>query len=296
MDIYKQRKTTRNSPISVGNNHYAVIDDRGILYMAGENNHGQLGDGTQKDAKIPIVIRSFTLGRRSPYGTSPTTDDLFKEQVTKKVISVSCGDDFTIAITEDGKTYGWGWNGNEFIDSTQERFLVPTLIPDLVDHKAVKVSCGEFGWGAILDDGSVYVSIDTLVDERYAKVTDRISLEDEIIDISVHSYHFAVVTKSGKLYFAGEDFDETAYVPAGIIGIEVGRNVGSVEPEHIFFPSKLGGMIPKIKQVSLSGQLTVLTEDGNVLIWNGGYLGLSYFFGDDPYQPDKPYPYPWRSL
>ncbi len=40
----------------------------------------------------------------------------------------------------------------------------------------------------------------------------------------------------------------------------------------------------------------VLTEDEDVLIWNGGYNGLWYGFDDleGPTDPDESYPHPWR--
>ena len=56
IEIYKERATSKNSPISVGNRHYAAIDDQGILYMGGNNNFGQLVDGTNNNSKIPIAI------------------------------------------------------------------------------------------------------------------------------------------------------------------------------------------------------------------------------------------------
>ncbi len=269
IDLYKER-IRKNSPISAGSYHYAVIDNEGILYMGGENEYGQLGDGTENDSKIPIAINFLN----------------------QKVISVSCGENFTMAITEDGKTYWWGYN--KFIEESKIVFTVPTLIPKLVNYKAVKVSCGGSDWGVILDDGSAYVSIEIYVDDRYVEINDRISLEDEIIDISVNGSHLAVVTRSGKLYFAGDNFTRDRYLSEptlriGFIGIEmseiviseivISENERIIKPKHIPFPPQQG-IIPKIKQVSLTkSHIMVLAVDGKVYIWGdnySGYLGLPY--------------------
>ena len=166
-----------NSPISVGNQHYAIIDDRGVLYMGGDNYGHQLGIGTDEEVRTPI--RLF---------------------FDKRVISVSCGDLFTIAITEDGKIYGWGG----VIGESGELKNVPTIIEPLESYRGVKVSCGGGGWAVILDDGSVYYSV---LGKGITKLETKgiIPSEDKIIDISVSDYHFAAVTKSGKLYFFGEE-------------------------------------------------------------------------------------------
>ena len=240
----------RNSPISTGTMHYAVIDDQGVLYMAGNNKYGKLGDGTQNDSETPIVVKSFT----------------------EKVISVSCGDFFTIAITEDGKTYGWG--RNTFNKSEKKRFLRPTLIDDLKEHRAIKVSCGGGeGWAVILDDGSVYYSILNHEDYVDVPLSGIISLEDRVIDISADTFRVAMVTGSGKLYFFGENFQ------GGIFGIFEPPEGTLVRPIHISFPSDFhisGKTIEtvKIKQVSLSSHhIMALTVNGDIFTWGKNITG-----------------------
>ena len=251
INLYKERMR-KNSPISVGNRHYAAIDDQGILYMGGDNMLNQLGDGTKNNSEIPIAIKSFS----------------------QKVISVSCGNLFTMSITEDGKTYEWG-----DLNNISSPIQIPTLNPVLINYKATKVSCGGDGWGVILDDGSIYVSIDISISGKPINTPFRVVLEDEIIDISVHASHFAVVTRSGKLYFAGEKFNDRPSARKDFIGIEISGNERIIKPKHIPFPPQQG-IIPKIKQVSITGaSVMALTDDGKVFIWGDndfGFLGLPY--------------------
>ena len=254
-----------NSPISVGSQHYAIIDDRGFLYMGGSNIVHQLGIGTDEDVKGPI---------RLPFD--------------KRVVSVSCGNLFTIAITEDGKTYGWSGRINSslskyissestkpYCEGNDELTKVPTLIECLEPYRAVKVFCGGSGWAVILDDGSVHYSV---LGKGVMKLETKgiIPPEDKIIDISVDNYHFAAVTKSGKLYFFGEE--RITY------SVSIGAGIFTARPRLIHLPLKPivpDGIIEsiKIKQVSLSSShIMLLSKSGDVFVWGKNkncLLGLS---------------------
>ncbi len=252
-ELYKSRSLlNKNSPISVGFRHYTIIDDQGILYTAGRNSDGQLGDGTTKSRPELTPVKTFD----------------------KKVISVSCGDSFTIAITEDGKTYMWGekpfygeiedYEDHEEDDEYRGIYSTfPILIDDLKNHKAVKVSCGEFGWGVILDNGSIYYAIQA-ESFSYGLLTGFVSLRNRVIDLSVHSHGVAMVTENGEVYFFGDSF---VY---GVVGIQ-GKGVSygeqfslakySIHPVHMYIPEN-------IMQVSLGRSFIIaLSVKGNVFTW-----------------------------
>ena len=258
IEIHKQRKM-RNAPISAGYWHFAIIDDQGILYTAGRNFAGQLGDGTKHPRKTLIRLKSFT----------------------KKVISVSCGARFTIAITEDGKTYLWGekpfyeeirdramdrGEDEEYEDEEEDaniHSLVPVLIDRLKNHKAVKVSCGESGWGVILENGSVYYNILPEYFSHYP-LAGFITLENRAIDLSVHSYQVAIVTEKGKVYVFGDSFS------GEMVGIQGSPEKYSIHPVQVPLPEK-------IKQISLRiSHIMALSVEGNIFAWGceGAALGV----------------------
>ena len=255
IDLYKQRKMVRNPPISSGSLHYAAIDSLGILYMAGRNESGQLGDGTLNNSEIPIAVKSFT----------------------KKVISVSCGNHFTMAITEDGKTYGWG--SSKFVNNQNAHFLVPTLIDVLKEHRAIKVSCRGIGWAVILDIGSVYYRITLFRWGYYKSFTRTLSLEDDVIYVSAGAFRLAMVTKSRNLYFLGDNF-------AGVgVGVSGTMDKPVFSPVRISLPlARYNNMLSKpigtdkIQQVSLGNiHIMVLTTKGTIFTWgenNSGQLGI----------------------
>ena len=256
INIYQRRKMRRNPPISAGGWHFAIIDDQGILYTAGRNFSGQLGDGTQNSREMFIPLKLFT----------------------KKIISVSCGHYFTIAVTEDGKTYLWGEKPfyseikDRAIDNEEEyeeedaniHSLVPELIDQLKDHKVIKVSCGGDGWGVILENGSIYYNIlpeDVIIDNPLAGF---ITLEDRVIDLSVRSNRAAAVTEKGKVYLLGDGFRKSGVV------IQGSPEKYSIRPIQV-------PISEKIKQVSLRGShLMALSVEGNVFAWGheGAALGI----------------------
>ena len=77
------------SPISLGGNHYGMIDENGKLYLGGGNEHGQLGNG-----KVNSPGELF---------------DQILIPFDPKIIQVVCTDDSqTAAVTENGDVYLWG--------------------------------------------------------------------------------------------------------------------------------------------------------------------------------------------
>ncbi|KAM5129607.1 serine/threonine-protein kinase Nek9 isoform 2-T2 [Mantella aurantiaca] len=86
MSFYKVRS------ISPGKTHTAAIDERGRLLTFGSNKCGQLGVGDYRK-HLGINLLGGPLGG-------------------KQVIRVSCGDEFTIAATDDNHIFAWGNGGN----------------------------------------------------------------------------------------------------------------------------------------------------------------------------------------
>ncbi|CAH2328936.1 serine threonine- kinase Nek9 [Pelobates cultripes] len=78
--------------ISPGRTHTAAIDERGRLLTFGSNKCGQLGVGDYRK-HLGINMLGGPLGG-------------------KQVIRVSCGDEFTIAATDDNHIFAWGNGGN----------------------------------------------------------------------------------------------------------------------------------------------------------------------------------------
>ncbi|XP_067122738.1 serine/threonine-protein kinase Nek8-like isoform X2 [Centruroides vittatus] len=78
--------------VSAGLSHTAILTDKGDLYTIGSNRYGQLGWG------------QIGLSHNMPCKVQFINHQKFKR--------VSCGNSFTIAVTEAGEVYSWGENSN----------------------------------------------------------------------------------------------------------------------------------------------------------------------------------------
>ncbi|XP_040268296.1 serine/threonine-protein kinase Nek9 isoform X1 [Bufo bufo] len=129
LSFYKVRS------ISPGKTHTAAIDERGRLLTFGSNKCGQLGVGDYRK-HLGINLLGGPLGG-------------------KQVIRVSCGDEFTIAATDDNHIFAWGNGGNGRLAMTpNERPQGPDICTSWPRpifgslHHVTDLSCR--GWHTIL--------------------------------------------------------------------------------------------------------------------------------------------------
>lgn len=109
--------------IECGDYHAAAINSSGELYVWGRNNKGQLGVGDNTNRLSPVRV--------DYYGTS---DPIL-------VKDVSCGSDFTILITTEGRMYATG-NGNYGQLGAGEVASINYFIPVNEDTNWKSVSAG----------------------------------------------------------------------------------------------------------------------------------------------------------
>lgn len=119
--------------VSSGNFHAACLtnDTSNNLYLWGLNDFGQLGNGNNIDSNIPI---------------NPV--------LTNRVLQVSCGNHFTVCVTEELSNNVWSWGENtvgQLGDGTSSSTSLPTRI-DLDGLKALQVSCGDSHTLCVVDD------------------------------------------------------------------------------------------------------------------------------------------------
>lgn len=130
--------------ISCGSQHMAAIDTDGALWIWGDNYDAQLGNGKQGSeysSNVPI-------------------------KVMEDVVSVSCGDRNTAAITSDGTLWMWGYNkfgqvGNDRAGDLKQGEgyyqQIYQTVPAKVMEDVAAVSCGNGITAAIKKDGSLWI-------------------------------------------------------------------------------------------------------------------------------------------
>ena len=204
--------------VSCGYFHTAIIDTEENLFTCGQNNYGQLGDGTTTNKVIPTLIilpngnkiqkincggyNSMTIDTEGNlfvwgynyYGTlgdGTTIDKITPTQITlpsqAKVKEVGCGYYNSIAVDSEGNIYTWGYNNyGQLGNGTTINKAVPTLITLPNGNKAQTVSC-KYEHIAIIDsDRNIYTwglnNYGQLGDETTAKKTTptQISIKEKM--------------------------------------------------------------------------------------------------------------------
>lgn len=123
--------------ITAGYHNNLVLTERGDVWSWGWGAHGQLGTGDTRDREVPTLIDELSgLG----------------------VVSLSCGDRHSFAVTSDGTVYGWGSNefGQLGIGRRGDTLVSPTTIPALAGLFVTALSSGDRHSAAVTNIGAVY--------------------------------------------------------------------------------------------------------------------------------------------
>ena len=123
--------------ITAGHEHTCALLDDGSVSCWGNNEYGQLGDGTNTNGNTPTQTSSLGTGRTA--------------------VAITAGAIHTCAILDDGSVSCWGYNGNgQLGDGTNTDRNTPTQTSSLgTGRTAVAITAGAIHTCAILDDGSV---------------------------------------------------------------------------------------------------------------------------------------------
>ncbi len=116
--------------------HTCAILDDGSLWCWGQNNAGQLGDGSTTSHNKPTRVNLPT---------------------NRTAIDISAGDSHTCAILDDGSIRCWGYNGNGQlgIGSSTSFVTNPANVALPTNRSAVAISSGISHTCAILDNGTI---------------------------------------------------------------------------------------------------------------------------------------------
>ena len=84
--------------IAAGSAHCVCVSDFGRVFSWGNNPFGQLGDAsaTQRNSPVEVIIPANGISN-------------------KKIVTVSAGLHFSLALSDDGLTFAWGDNGIIFL-------------------------------------------------------------------------------------------------------------------------------------------------------------------------------------
>jgi hypothetical protein len=112
----------------------------------------------------------------------------------EKIVMISCGLAHSLALTESGRVFGWGWSGYGQLGVDVYRSSEPIII-ELNDLKIKKISCGRNHSLLLSCDGHIYafgynrcgeVGNGTQIEQRFPI---KLELNNKFIDIASHPYN-----------------------------------------------------------------------------------------------------------
>ncbi|XP_073689092.1 RCC1 and BTB domain-containing protein 2-like, partial [Garra rufa] len=127
----------RVTEVACGSHHTIALTTDGEVYAWGYNNSGQVGSGSTANQPTPRRVSSCLQN--------------------KVVVNIACGQLCSMAVLDNGETYGWGYNCNGQLGlGNNGNQQTPCRIAALQGINIVQVACGYAHTLALTDEGFVY--------------------------------------------------------------------------------------------------------------------------------------------
>ena len=248
----------------------ADIEERGSVYVCGNNSKGELGVGDLETRSNFVVIPQLR---------------------GQHVNSVVVGVDLCYAITDEHDVFVWGGGGvgrtglnkpkasgdTGLVVDTSKNYMEPQLVKDLSGEEVVSMSVGLshcmavgkggdlFIWG---DGHSGQLGLGDLLPHPSIVINNSFP---SVQQAAAGSNHSVVLTKGGQIYTWG-------HTQNGRLGVGSSENVGAPESERYFcsLPRRIE-TLEVIRQVSCGSDHTLAYGASGVWAWGngaGGKLGL----------------------
>jgi len=117
--------------VSCGAHHTALLTDKGTLYTFGKNENGLLGHDDEENRLVPTLVEALE---------------------TINITQVSCGNEHSVALSDQGQIYTWGRGAfGELGHGSFDKLLVPQKVSQLQDFCVVRVEAFERYTAALVD-------------------------------------------------------------------------------------------------------------------------------------------------
>ncbi|NXC32517.1 RPGR regulator, partial [Campylorhamphus procurvoides] len=233
--------------ISCGDEHTAIITEKGKLYMFGSNDWGQLGLGSKNTVTKPTCVKAL------------------KPEKPKLAV---CGRNHTLVYTEKGNMYAAGGNseGQLGLGDTEERTTFHLISFFTNQHKIKQLAAGSYTSAAVTEDGQLFMWGDNsegqigLASESYVSVPCRVDVGKPVSSVSCGYYHSALITGDGEVY----TFGEPANGKLGLLPEQLKNNR---------IPQPVLGIMEKVNKVACGGEHTVVLTETDVYTFGLGQYG-----------------------
>ncbi len=248
-----------------GNGYSLALASDGTVYAWGQNNYGQLGNGTTTDSNVPVAVK--TVG-------TPMEG--------KKIIQVSTKVWYSLALASDGTVYAWGLNGSgQLGDGTITHSSTPVAVKTIgtpMEGKTiVEIAAGASHSLALASDGKIYVWGGNAYGQFGNGVTTTSSVvpvavktvgtpmdNKKIIQIHAGYYHSLALASDGTVYAWGQN-------TYGQLGNNTMINANAPVSVQTIGTPMAGKII--IQLAAGNSQSVALASDGTIYAWGWNMYG-----------------------
>ncbi|PPD84666.1 hypothetical protein GOBAR_DD18411 [Gossypium barbadense] len=135
--------------VACGWRHTISVSVIGGLYTYGWSKYGQLGHGDFEDHLVPYKVEALADSSIKQQAILSDNSSASNMQ-TARVIMISGGWRHTMALTSDGKLYGWGWNKFGQVGVGENTDICSPV------QRVVQVSCGWRHTLAITEEQNIF--------------------------------------------------------------------------------------------------------------------------------------------
>ncbi len=196
--VYVSAKGKQATPqIETGENFTAILKPDGTVWTIGNNEKGQLGDGTNEERIEAVQVK--------------TSDG----KGLTGIIKISVGTNHVLALTDNGEIYAWGANdyGQLGINNTESSNYAVKVLGEggsSILDRIIDISAGAYGSSAINEFGWVYVWGNGTYGEMGNATTISNSTPTKTtvnngISVSTGSGHNVALAQSGRIYTWGRN-------------------------------------------------------------------------------------------
>ncbi len=248
--------------IATGSSHSLAVCSDGTIAAWGQNNSGQLGNGTNISSGVPVAV--------DPSGVL----------AGRRVVAVAAGSAFSLALCADGRVAAWGLNSSgQLGNGTTNSSSTPVLVDDsdvLAGRMVTAIAAGSLhtlalcadgglvawgnnSWGRLGNGSTIQSNTPVAVDQA------GILTGKQVVDIAAGAGHSMALCGDGTLAVWGVNSD-------GQLG--TGTSIFSTVPIPVSTADALGGKI--VTRIAAGGNHSLaLSRDGEIFTWgNNGQLQL----------------------